>query len=145
EVRARVLAVGKIVHRLSHRFARAHELAFGDGGGLVAELREEVAAEERARGNLAEEAAIPAMRRVRRVEPRDGVRAELETLAVTERFRRALGDVRREDDGADLAGERHRSRRYGEPLVDGPAFVGFRVGEPDVTERLGRQHLAYGF
>src|SRR6187399_3515458 len=49
DVRPHHGSVREVVHGHAHRLARSHELALGHGGVLVAELREQIAAEERFR------------------------------------------------------------------------------------------------
>ena len=97
----------------------------GDLAGAA--LREEIAAEERARRRVEHEAAFPRMRHVRRVEPAHRVRPERELLAVRERARRAVGEVADRDHRRHLAADGHGVRRGCEELVERAALVGFEV------------------
>jgi hypothetical protein len=63
----------------------AQDVAAGEWHFAVAALREEVSAQQRGRGGLHEEAALPTVRHVRRVMPVHAVAAEIERLAVGER------------------------------------------------------------
>src|SRR5690606_32815898 len=98
-----------------------------------AALREEIAAKQRARRQLVDEAAVPTVRHVRRVEPLDRVPAELEPLTVREAARRPVGIVAHADEGTDTAAYGLRVRRHGQKLVQRAAFVGLEVRERNVA------------
>jgi len=80
-------------------------------------LCEEIAAEQRARRQLAQVAAIPTVRHVRRVEPGHFVSAQIELLAVGQRLHGAFAHVVREQHGCQLAAQRLGLRRQLEPLA----------------------------
>ena len=70
-----------IVHRRSGRPRSAPGCRTRSGLGAGAALREEVAAEERARRSLHHEAALPAVRHVRRVEPLERVASPVGSIS----------------------------------------------------------------
>ena len=81
---ARVGRVGPVVQAAAQGLAGAEDVRFREGRVLGAALGEQIAAEERARVLLEEEAALPAVRDVGRVEPAQRMPAEMEGLAVDE-------------------------------------------------------------
>src|SRR5687767_15125009 len=84
EHRARVLRMRVVLHRRPHAFARLEDraVALTEWRRVGAGLREEIAAEERARVELEEVATLPRVREMRHVEPTHDVAAERERLAV---------------------------------------------------------------
>jgi len=131
-----------VVHRRAERLTRAQNVGLGDRRGAAAALREEVAAEQRARGRLHHEAAVPAVRHVRGIEPAQHVRAGGQDLAVGERPCGADGEIVHRDHRAHLAADRDGVRGDGEEVVERAALVGLEVREGDVADRVHRQRLA---
>lgn len=137
--------VGVVVHLPAEGFARAEDVAFGERLAAVGALGEEVAAEEGARLELHHEAALPAVRDVRGVEPLEGAAAGAQDFAVGEGARGARGDVVDRHHRGHLAADGRGGGGQGEEVVQGAAFVGLEVREGDVAQALGRQDLADRF
>ena len=144
EDRGGVRGVGEVVHRRAERFARAQDVRFGERRLAGAALGEQVAAQEGARGGLHHQAAVPAVRHVRRVEPAHRVRAEAQHFAVGERAGRSVRHVVDGDHRGDLPAQRLGAWRRRQPFVERAAFVGLEVREADVAQPLDRQHAADG-
>src|SRR5690606_40683020 len=66
---ARVRRMGVVVERLAERFAGLEDVLLDERFLAYAALRKQVAAEESLRRHLHREAAFPAMRHMRRIEP----------------------------------------------------------------------------
>ena len=106
------------------------DVAVGERG-RVAQVGEEVAAEERARGLLVEQARVPAMGDMRRVDPLHFLASEVEPLAVAQGPGRPIRRVGEPDGAPDAAVRRRRPRRRGEPRVHRAGLVRLDVAERD--------------
>ncbi len=107
--------------------------------GAVAELGEQVAAQQRPGRLLVKNARLPAMRDVRRVEVADPLAvAEVDRFAVLQDARRAVGHVVQRDQTSGLAVRHLGLRRDRQPLVHRAALVGLIVAEGDPAQPLGR-------
>ena len=87
-----------------------------------------------------QQAAVPAVRHVRRVEPLQRVAAQRELLAVGQRARRPVGQVVDRHHRGDLAAQRHGLRRRRQQPVQRAALVGLDVREAHVAQALDRHH-----
>src|SRR5208282_3203702 len=102
----------------------------------VAELKEQIAAEQRPRCFLENQSRVPAVRNVRRVDAPYALAAQIEHLAVRERARWPRRGVVKPYIAADSSMRRGRIRRRIEPFVERTAFVGFHVAERDPSQLL---------
>lgn len=91
--RLRIRRVGVEVEAFTQQLARAENVALGQRRVIGPALREEIAAEERPRRLLQQQAGFPAMREVRGGDPADGAAPERDGLTVLQRTRRPVGDV----------------------------------------------------
>ena len=93
ERRAGMRSVRLIVHRSTEGFARAENVALGESHCPRAAPGEEIAAEQRASLELHHEAALPAVRHVRRIEPLERMPPRAKHITIGERPCRADGNV----------------------------------------------------
>ena len=113
----------------------------------------QVAAQQRAGRLLVEDAGVPAVRGMRRIDEAHPLAADVDHLAVGEDAGRPVGEVIQGDEAAGGAVGRRRLRGGGEPFVHGAALVGLEMPEGDPAQPLGghdaregvaieRKHLA---
>src|SRR4051812_8882226 len=84
---ARLRCVGKVIERLTERFARTEDVRLRERDCTVAALSKQVAAEERACRHVHRKATLPCMRYVRGIEPADAMMTELQLFVVSEHSR----------------------------------------------------------
>ena len=71
--------------------------------------------------------ALPGMRKMRRVEPLQGVLSYDQRLRVAQSMRWTVGQILDRDHGGNLPAHRHSLGRSDEPFVERPAFVSLDV------------------
>ena len=131
-----------ILEQVLRRDRRPDDVALGQRRA-VAELGEQVAAQQGPRRLLVQHAGVPAMRRMRRVDEADALAAaEVDHFAVLQHARRAVGEVVERHHAAGLAVRRRRLRRDREPFVHRAALVGLEMAEGDPAQALGRDDAA---
>ena len=112
----------------------------------IAELREQIAAHQRAGRFLEEHAGVPAVRRVRRVDDsgracrRRGRSPRRRASARGVRSAKSLSDTMQPVRPCAAV----RLGRGGKPLVHRAAFVGLEMAEGDPAQALGRDDAAQG-
>ena len=104
--------------------------------GTVADLGEEVTAEQRAGGLLVEHARVPAVGHVRCVDVTNPVRSQLDDLTVGERHRWTVAEVVVRDHAPERAVRDLGVRRDREELVHRAALVGLEVTERDPPQAV---------
>ena len=123
----RVARLREIVKLRPEGLARLQDVGLDQRRMLRPALAEEIATEQGAGPLLHQQAAIPAMRQMRRVEPAHGVAAQRHPLLILKRARRPVGDVADRDHCPDLAAQRNGVRRHREEFVERTALVRLEV------------------
>ena len=88
-----VVGVRQLAPKTSSACAAAASTSFEVSGGPLAELGEEITAQECSGRLLEQHSGFPAVRYVGCVDVSDSMRSEFEDLAVRERYGRAVGEV----------------------------------------------------
>ena len=120
---------------------REHKLGLPDIQRVIAEMGPLPGA----RDFLEREAAFPAVRHVRRVDPAQAVAAQCQHFAVGEGAGRTVRQVVDRHVRGDLAAHRHRVGCCGKKVVERAALVGLDMRERDIGKRGDGQHARDGF
>ncbi len=104
--------------------------------GAVADLREQIAAEQRPGRLLVEDVRVPPVWHVRRVDVADPLAAEIEHRLGAQGLGHPIGKIVHRHHATDRAVCNLRLRRDGEELVHCPALVGFEMAERDPAQAL---------
>src|SRR5439155_13513510 len=116
-----------VVEPVAECLALLEDLRRGDQRPrAVARLREQIAAQQRARSDFKQVSALPGVREVRRVEPADPMTAERQLLAIRERTRRTIEAVA-VDQRVDPPAHRFGARGNGEEVIERATLVRFVV------------------
>src|SRR5690606_26032353 len=107
---ARVRRMGEIVERLAERFAGLEDVFLDQRFLAYATLCKQIAAEKGLRRHLHREAAFPAMRHMRRIEPAHSLLAKNDLLAIGQRARLAIREILDRRHRSDTAADRDRIR-----------------------------------
>ena len=107
----------------------------------VADLVQQVRAQQHAVGLLEQHAGVPAVRQMRRGHEAEPVATRLEPLVDAQRTRRAVREVVDVDHRADDADDRGRLGGNRQPLVERAALVHLEVAPADPPQRRRVDHF----
>ena len=110
----------------------------------IADMGEQVAAQQCLRLFLEHQPGIPAMGHMRGVEIADLAPAQIDGLAIGQRARRPVGHVVERHHGADGAMGDFGLGGGGQPQIHGAGLVGFQMAEADPAQALDRHDLGHG-
>ncbi len=133
---AHVSGMREVVHRGAKGFARTENVRLRERRIIRSTLGEEISAEQ-CRGLLFEEiSALPCVREVWRVQPRDAVFSKRELLAIGERNSRTVGEVIDRDELRDLPADELRVETV--RLKESLFRLNFKLalGEVDAVKRI---------
>src|SRR5215471_4902226 len=108
---------------------RSRQDVIGSKRGAVTELKEQVAAEEGSSSLLENEAGIPTVRNVRRVDAGGALAPQIDRLSILECPRRTNRRVVQPDVTSDPSVRRCRVGRRGKPFIERTTFVRLHVAE----------------